>query len=68
MDDDVIKVDMKAEFKTCPSCGYKDGFHSMFRREGDVMLWHFICPSCHAVFDIGLSLPASLSAFSQGPS
>ena len=58
MDDEVIKVEMSDEFKICPSCGYKDGFHSMFKKQGAETLWLFICPSCHAVFDIGFTLPA----------
>ncbi len=27
---------MENEFKICPSCGYKDGFHSMFKKEENV--------------------------------
>ncbi len=44
---------MDDEFKVCPSCGYEDGFHSMFKKEEDVLKWLFICPACHDVFDIG---------------
>ena len=53
MDYKVINTAMKKEFKICPSCGYKDGFHSMLKQEGAVTKWLFICPSCHDVFDIG---------------
>ena len=53
---EVQKIEMKDEFKVCPSCGYKDGFHSMFKKEGDVTKWLFICPSCHIVFDIGFKV------------
>jgi len=49
-------IKMENEFKICPSCGYKDGFHSMFRKEGDITKWLFICPSCQSVFDIGYTL------------
>ena len=56
MDYKIIKVPMEKEFKVCPSCGYKDGFHSMLKKEGDVTRWLFICPSCHDVFDIGRTL------------
>lgn len=49
----VKKVQMGDEFKVCPSCGYEDGFHSMFKKENKVMKWLFICPNCHDVFDIG---------------
>jgi transposase-like protein len=55
MDYEVKSVRMEEEFKVCPSCGYKDGFHSMFKQEGDITKWLFICPSCHMVFDIGLT-------------
>jgi len=53
MDYEVEVVKMEEEFKVCPSCGYKDGFHSMFRKDGK---WLFICPSCHMVFDIGFTV------------
>jgi transposase-like protein len=56
MDYEVINVNMKDEFKVCPSCGYKDGFHSMFRKEADKTRWLFICPSCHRIFDIGFTV------------
>ena len=49
-----IKID--DEFKICPSCGYEDGFHSMFKKESDSTKWFFICPSCHNVFDIGFTV------------
>ena len=56
MDYEINTVDMNDEFKVCPSCGYKDGFHSMFRKEGTAVQWLFICPSCHKVFDIGFTV------------
>lgn len=56
MDYEIIEVKMEDEFKICPSCGYKDGFHSMFKQEQDFTRWLFICPSCHNVFDIGRTL------------
>lgn len=51
----VIKTEMQEEFRSCPTCGYRDGFHSMFKREEGAIKWLFICPSCHDVFDIGLT-------------
>jgi hypothetical protein len=57
MDYEVHKVDGAEEFKVCPECDYKDGFHSMFKKEGEVTKWLFICPSCHYVFDIGFAAP-----------
>ena len=53
MDYTIIKVSIENEFKVCPSCGYKNGFHSMFRREGEITKCLYICPSCSNVFDIG---------------
>lgn len=54
MENDVKKIEMQTEFRVCPACGYQDGFHSMFRREGEGTSWLLICPSCHKLFDIGL--------------
>lgn len=58
MDYKINKIQMQDEFKVCPFCGYEDGFHSMFKKAGDITRWLFICPSCHAVFDIGYNVPA----------
>ncbi len=55
MDYKINDVKMEEEFKICPSCGYTDGFHSMFKKEEDITKWLLICPSCHNVFDIGLT-------------
>ena len=57
MNYEVKKIEMKDEFKVCPVCDYKDGFHSMFKQEGKKIKWLFICPSCHTVFDIGFTIP-----------
>ena len=56
MDDKVHSVTFEKEFRICPTCGYKDGFHSMFRRDGEVTKWLFICPHCHDIFDIGFTV------------
>ncbi|WP_022664914.1 hypothetical protein [Desulfospira joergensenii] len=53
MEVQINSLEMGEEFKICPSCGYKDGFHSMLKKEGGKVKWMFICPSCHEVFDIG---------------
>jgi hypothetical protein len=55
MEEHINTVVMENEFRVCPSCGYEDGFHSMFRKDGSVIKWFFICPSCHKIFDIGLT-------------
>jgi Zn finger protein HypA/HybF involved in hydrogenase expression len=51
----VIEVDFKEEFSVCPTCGYRDGFHSVFRSEKSEVKWLLICPACHDTFDIGLT-------------
>jgi hypothetical protein len=56
MDQDVEKVEMQETFRICPTCGYRDGFHSMFRKQGQTTSWLFICPSCHKIFDIGMTV------------
>jgi transposase-like protein len=56
MEVEIIQIKMDDEFKVCPSCGYKDGFHSMFRKEEGVTKWLFICPQCHKIFDIGFKV------------
>jgi hypothetical protein len=53
---EIQRVEMANEFKVCPVCGYKDGFHSMFKKEDAITKWLFICPSCHEVFDIGFNV------------
>lgn len=53
MPDKVHKIKFEDEFRTCPQCGYRDGFHTMLERDGDGVKWLFICPSCHAIFDVG---------------
>ena len=57
MDYKVKSIEMKDEFKICPECGYKDGFHSMFKKGNDATNWLFICPSCRSVFDLGFTVP-----------
>ncbi len=54
MDYDIEKIKFEDEFKICPVCGYTDGFHSMLKKEKDIIKWLFICPSCHKVFDAGM--------------
>ena len=57
MNREVKQIEFKDEFKVCPDCGYKDGFHSIFKKDGGTTQWLFICPSCHSVFDIGFTVP-----------
>lgn len=57
MEQDITRVEIEEEFKICPACGYKDGFHTMLQRKKGVMKWLFICPACHQVFDAGMTVP-----------
>lgn len=59
MPNKVIKVEMQNQFRSCPTCGYRDGFHSMFEKEDETIKWLLICPSCHDAFDIGLTADIS---------
>jgi len=48
-------------FQECPECGYQNGFHVAFRRvepngNDRKLAAYLICPSCSAVFDIGLRI------------
>ncbi len=56
MEDKVHVVKFEEEFKVCLECGYKDGFHTMLKKEKDKIKWLFICPSCHEIFDIGYAV------------
>jgi RNA polymerase subunit RPABC4/transcription elongation factor Spt4 len=56
MDYEVKSISMEDEFKICPACGYTDGFHSIFKKEGTIIRWLQVCPACHQVFDIGLNV------------
>lgn len=56
MDQDIHPITFEDELRICPLCGYKDGFHSMLKRDGKEIKWLFICPSCHQIFDIGRTL------------
>ncbi len=54
------KVEMHEEFRACPNCGYRDGFHSMFKKEDGLVKWCLICPSCHDAFDLGFTVPQEI--------
>jgi len=40
------------EFRKCPNCGYKRGFHVSFRKEESIYDIILICPSCGAAYDL----------------
>lgn len=56
---EVIVIENADKFTVCPTCGYEDGFHSVFEglRSDEAAKWMFICPKCSSKFDIGLTYP-----------
>ena len=48
-------IDVKEEFRVCPSCEYQRGFHVSFvPNDGNKQLrLVFICPSCGTRYEIG---------------
>lgn len=56
---EATQVDVTNRLRECPDCGYQNGFHVAFRRVEPnggkrKLAVHLICPSCSALFDIGL--------------
>lgn len=51
-------IEVDEQFRNCPSCGYADGFHNIFKETGDgnLLKWYFICRQCSSTFDIGLAV------------
>ena len=49
-------VEVGRELRACPKCGYQNGFHVAFERvgQGTRVAVRLVCPSCSAVFEIGL--------------
>ena len=53
--ENIRAIDVKEEFRVCPSCEYQRGFHVSFvpdagNRQLQLVL---ICPSCGARYEIG---------------
>ena len=53
----IHRVDIGDEFSICPVCGYTDAFHTALLRCADGIGYDiiYICPNCHARFDIGMT-------------
>ncbi len=54
-DPPIQAIKAEGEISTCPTCGYRDGFHVSFqiaanRSDGHIIL---ICPDCHHRFQLG---------------
>lgn len=43
------------EFRICPNCKYKRGFHSSFKKEDNKIKVIFICPQCGSAYDLGIT-------------
>lgn len=56
MEKKIHKVEFRDEFRVCPVCSYQDGFHTMLKRDKGEIKRFFICPSCHEIFDLNLSV------------
>lgn len=57
----VRRVEVNQSFSECPDCGYQNGFHVSLRRVEPngaprKLAVHLVCPSCSAIYDIGLTL------------
>ena len=57
----VTPVAVNHTFRECPECGYQNGFHVSLKRVepngvAHKLAVHLVCPSCSAVFDIGLRI------------
>ncbi|NYT01844.1 MAG: hypothetical protein GKC10_03680 [Methanosarcinales archaeon] len=50
---DITRVEIGDEFRTCPHCGYDLGFHVSFLREGKRHRIVLICPNCGSRYDPG---------------
>jgi len=53
--ENIRAIDVKEEFRVCPSCEYQRGFHvSLVPEAGKKQLrLVLICPSCGARYEIG---------------
>jgi len=58
-------VEVTNTLHECPECGYRNGFHVGFKRiepngHPHKVTIQLVCPSCSAVFDIGLKAALEL--------
>lgn len=49
---EIHEINVEDEFKVCPTCGYRDGFHTMLKRIEGEKTSLFICPACHDIFNV----------------
>jgi hypothetical protein len=55
---EIVQVEVKEEFRICPTCRYERGFHVTLipvGNEGSLRMI-LLCPNCGARFDIGKTL------------
>lgn len=41
------------EFRVCPACGYRHGFHVFFKETAAGVALGLICPNCGQSYDLG---------------
>jgi len=61
MTDTITPIPFDRDLRICPACGYRDGFHTMLRKNKGRLLWLFICPACHGIFDAGVETKDTIS-------
>lgn len=54
---EIREVTPGEEFRVCPACGYKLGFHTSLLRAEDGFRVVLICPECGARYDPGWTVP-----------
>ncbi len=58
--DKITPIDLKDEFRTCPVCGYDQGFHVSFQKKSGLSARVIlICPECGARFNAGWDVTLS---------
>jgi hypothetical protein len=51
------KIALEKKFEVCPECKYEGGFHVVFmKRKAPLVKMNLKCPSCAAVYDLGIVL------------
>ena len=45
-------IEVGDELHACPACGYAQGFHVAFVRDGEALRLELICPSCGARYNL----------------
>jgi len=54
------------QLRTCPECGYRNGFHVSVKRGVEGPEMDLVCPSCGQDFDLFVLLPPRKNAGRKG--